>query len=84
MHVQGTKKFYTGKEACKRIGAPGDTIPTPKLPGYVVFIQSMGIGRRPLEAGSRILYDRQVHTCSVTPYYVTYIIQYITINSHAG
>ena len=47
------------------IGAPGKQIQNPKLiinRGYVVFVQSMGIGRRPLEAGSRILYDREVHT----------------------
>lgn len=58
--LQDTYKFYTGEKARKRIRAPGKDISTPRIPGYVVFVQSMGIGRRPLEAGSHILYDRQV------------------------
>ena len=43
------------------IGAPGQRIPNPKLENYDVFVQSMGIGYRPLEADSRILYDHEVH-----------------------
>lgn len=56
-----SKNLYTGIKACKIIGAPGLRIPNPKLESYSVFVQSMGIGHRPLKAGSHILYDQEVH-----------------------
>lgn len=54
---QKTWTLYTGSEACKMIGAPGESVKRPKLKRYKVFVQSKGLGYRPLEKGTEILYQ---------------------------
>ena len=39
------------------IGAPGKRIPRPNLKDYRVFVQSKGIGYRPLIKGTSVLYE---------------------------
>ena len=43
--------------ACDMIGAPGEKIKKPELKKYRVFVQSKGIGNRPLEVASLVLYE---------------------------
>ena len=54
---QKTKQLYTGKAACDMIGAPGERIKKPKQKKYRVFVQSHGIGCRPLISNSLVLYE---------------------------
>ena len=57
IHKQKTKQLYTGKTAIDMIGAPGEGINKPKLKKYRVFVQSKGIGVRPLQSNSLVLYE---------------------------
>jgi hypothetical protein len=49
--------MYTGRAAFDMIGAPGEGIKKPKLKKYRVFVQSKGIGARPLGPNSLVLYE---------------------------
>lgn len=49
--------MFTGENAQKFIGAPSKALRRPNIPKYRVFIQSKGIGRRPLLKGTSILYE---------------------------
>lgn len=56
--MQASQSLYTGKKACEMIGAPGEEIRKPThLQQYKVFVQSTGIGHRPLQKDTEILYE---------------------------
>ena len=57
IYTQKSEKLYSGKTACDMIGAPGERIKKPKLEKYRVFVQSKGIGFRPLACDSLVLYE---------------------------
>ena len=54
---QKTKKMYTGRAIFDMIGAPGERIKKPNLKKYRVFVQSKGMGYRPLISNSLVLYE---------------------------
>ena len=49
--------MYSGKNASKKIGAPGKKVMRPNIPGYKVFVQSKGIYHRRLKKDTEILYE---------------------------
>ena len=55
--------MFTGKGMRKIIGAPARgpaiALKKPNIPGHTVFVQSKGIGCRPLSQGTSILYEVQ-------------------------
>ena len=57
-YLQKTGTLYTGSKAREMIGAPGESVKRPKLKRYKVFVQSKGIGYRPLKKGTEILYQK--------------------------
>ena len=61
--TQNTQKLYTGKAAYNMLNAPGKGIkrPTELIKLYRVFIQSKGIGIRPLASKSLVLYEVNTH-----------------------
>ena len=61
--MQSTRKLFKSKEAESRFGIKdkdSDLKTRPKLKNLKVFVQSQGIGRRPLFGGTTLLYDPKV------------------------
>lgn len=54
--MQETGTLYGGDKACEMIGAPDKKVKKPKLKRYKVFVESRGIGRRPLKKGTELLF----------------------------
>lgn len=58
------------------IGAPGEGIKKPNLKKYRVFVQSKGIGVRPLGPNSLVFYEVkniQYHACACMAYLIWHI-----------
>ena len=73
MYLQESGSLYTGSRACEMIGAPGDDIRRPKLKGYKVFVESKGIGHRPLKKETQIIY----HEVSSTKLIIVSIVSIV-------